>query len=126
MKRYMYGRFKRRKFEIRYHDDIDIMINEKDIHKAAQAMEANGYDFHDDRFPSIKRYNEMQANKPPHTVLAQNRANEFHIGFFCFRREKDNSITMREYSHEMEDGRVITNVLERRSTDKQNREPFLI
>lgn len=100
----------------RYHDDIDIMINEEDIPKVAEIIELSGYEFHDDRIPSLERYQEMMQNKPPHTVLAQNPNNEFHLGFFTFRREPDNSITMREYSHRLEDGEVIVDVLERQST----------
>lgn len=99
----------------RYHDDIDIMVNEDDLSKVAEIIELSGYQFQDDRFPTIERYQEMQSKKPPHTVLAQNADNEFHLGFFCFRREPDNSITMREYSHRLENDRVITDVLERRS-----------
>lgn len=99
----------------RYHDDIDIMINEDDIPKVAEIIELSGYEFHDDRFPSIERYQEIEQNKPPHTVLAQNPNNEFHLGFFTFRREQDKSITMREYSHHLEDGMVVVDVLERQS-----------
>lgn len=99
----------------RYHDDIDIMINEEDIPKVKEVVELCGYQFHDDRFPSIERFHEMEKNKPPHTVLAQNPNNEFHIGFFTFKREQDQSITMREYSHRLEDGQVAVDVLERRS-----------
>ncbi|MBQ8535350.1 MAG: hypothetical protein IJ463_06665 [Bacilli bacterium] len=100
----------------RYHEDIDIMINEDDISKAKELMELCGYEFHDDRFPTTARYNEMQHNKPPHLVLAQNPDNEFHLGFFCFKREIDKSITMREYSHRLEDDKVVVDVLERRTT----------
>jgi hypothetical protein len=100
----------------RYHDDIDIMINEEHIDTARELMELCGYKFYDDRNPTMERFNEIQSNKPPHTVLAQNPENEFHLGFFCFRREKDNSITMREYSHHIENGKVVTDVLERKST----------
>ena len=99
----------------RYHDDIDIMINEEDISKVAEIIELSGYQFHDDRFPSLERYQEMEQNQPPHTVLAQNPNNEFHLGFFTFRREQDNSITMREYSHRLKDGEVVVDVLERQS-----------
>ena len=60
-------------------------------------------------------FQEMQQKKPPHIVLAQNPDNEFHWGFFMFRREQDNSITMREYSHRIEDDEVIVDVLERLS-----------
>ena len=99
----------------RYHDDIDIMINEEDIPKVAEIVELSGYQFYDDRFPSLERYEEMEKNKPPHTVLAQNPNNEFHLGFFTFRREQDNSITMTEYSHRLEDGEVVVDLLERHS-----------
>ena len=99
----------------RYHDDIDIMINEDDIPTIAEIIERTGYEFHDDRFPSLERFHEMEDDKPPHTVLAQNPDNEFHVGFFTFRREPDKSITMREYSHRLENGEVAVDVLERRS-----------
>lgn len=99
----------------RYHDDIDIMINEDDIPKVSEIIELSGYKFQDDRFPSIERFYEMKKIKPPHTVLAQNPNNEFHLGFFTFRREQDNSITMREYSHRLEDEKVVVDVLERQS-----------
>ena len=99
----------------RYHDDIDIMVNEQDIPKIAEIMELTGYKFQDDRFPSLERYLEMERSKPPHTVLAQNPNNEFHLGFFCFRREQDSSITMREYSHRLENNEVVVDVLERQS-----------
>ena len=99
----------------RYHDDIDIMVNEEDIPKLAEIIQSTGYKFHDDRFPSLERLKEMEQNKPPHTVLAQNPYNEFHLGFFTFRREQDNSITMREYSHRVENGTVVVDALERQS-----------
>lgn len=99
----------------RYHDDIDIMVNEDDIPKIAEIIELSGYKFQDDRFPVLERFYEMKKNKPPHTVLAQNPSNEFHLGFFTFRREPDNSITMREYSHRLEDEKVVVDVLERQS-----------
>ncbi|MDO4963213.1 MAG: hypothetical protein Q4E75_03860 [bacterium] len=99
----------------RYHDDIDIMINEDDIPKITELIELSGYSFQDDRFPTLERLHEMQQNKPPHTVLAQNPKNEFHLGFFTFRREQDKSITMREYSHREENGEVVVEILERTS-----------
>lgn len=100
----------------RYHDDIDIMINEDDIYKIAEIVELNGYKFQDDRFPSLERYYEIENNKPPHVVLSQNINNEFHLGFFIFKREQDNSITIKEYLHRLERGNVIVDVLERRTT----------
>lgn len=100
----------------RYHDDIDIMVNEKDIPKVSEIVELSGYKFFDDRFPNVERFNQMQVTRPPHTVLAQNPNNEFHLGFFTFRRETDNSITMTEYSHRLENDIVVVDLLERKST----------
>ena len=105
----------------RYHDDIDIMVNENDISKISEIMKLTGYKFYDDRFPSIERFNEMKEAKPPHTILAQNPNNEFHLGFFTFRRENDNSITMTEYSHRIEGNSVVVDLLERRSTPEGTR-----
>jgi len=100
----------------RYHDDIDIMVNEEDLPKVAEIMASGGYLYHDDRFPSVERFNEMQQHKPSHTVLAQNPDNEFHLGFFTFKRETDKSITKRTYSHRLEDGKVVVDLLERKDT----------
>ena len=99
----------------RYHDDIDFEINENDISKVAEIMELIGYEFHDDRFPNLERCKEMTQNKPPHTVLAQNKDNEFHLGFFPFRREQDNSITEKKYSYRIVDEKVMIDVIERKS-----------
>ena len=99
----------------RYHDDIDIMVNENDLPKVSEIVSMCGYKFNDDRFPTFERFKEMEQDKPPHTILAQNPNNEFHIGFFTFRREEDQSITMTEYSHHLENDRVVVDVLERRT-----------
>ena len=99
----------------RYHDDIDIMVNEEDIPRVASIIESSGYKFQDDRFPTLQRYKEMEVEAPPHTVLAQHPDNEFHLGFFTFRREPNKSITMREYSHRLENDEVVVDVLERKS-----------
>lgn len=97
----------------RYHDDIDILVNEKDIPLLAELIDKNGFKFVDDRFPSVERYQKMLKNKPPHTVLAKTSKNEFHIGFITFKRQSDNSITIKEYSHRLEQDKVIIDLLER-------------
>ena len=97
----------------RYHDDIDILVNEKDIPLLAELIDKNGFKFVDDRFPSLERYQKMLKEKPPHTVLAKTSKNEFHIGFFTFKRQSDNSITIKEYSHRLEQNKVIIDLLER-------------
>ena len=97
----------------RYHDDIDIMINEDDIPKASEIMKAMGYSFYDDRYPSTERVKELEEHPLPHIVLAQNPDNEFHVGFFVFRRNPDNSIVERVFSHKIVDNQVEVGILER-------------
>ena len=97
----------------RYHDDIDIMINEEDVEKVRSLMESSGYTFSDLRFPTIDEYHEMKNNKPPHIVMAQNPNNNFNIGFYTFRREEDYGITVTEYSQREKDGQIIVDRLER-------------
>ena len=99
----------------RYHDDIDIMLNEDDISKVGEIMSQCGYDFHDDRFPNMSRYREMQETNQPHIVIANNPGNEFHLGFFTFKRNDDKSITMRDYSHRINNDHVAVDILERQS-----------
>lgn len=100
----------------RRHNNINIMINEDDIDKVKELVEICGYSFQDDRYPTLDRYNEMIQNKPTHIVFAMHPENDINFGFFCFRREKDNSITTREYSHHIENGKVIVEVLENKTT----------
>lgn len=97
----------------RYHDDIDIMVNEDDLEEVKTLMEQSGYIFSDLRFPNIDEYHNMQNNMPPHLVMAQNPYNDFHIGFFTFRREKDNSITTYDYLQREYNGEVFVDRLER-------------
>ena len=98
----------------RYHDDIDIMVNEEQLDKVKEVIDKFGYIYQDDRYPSVERFHEMEVNKPPHTVLAQNPDNEFHLGFFLFKRNPDDSMTIREYNHRLEDDRVVIDLLERK------------
>jgi len=99
----------------RYHGDIDFMIAEKDIEKVAEAMQGTDYNFSDDRFDNKKVLRDgVGHTQGEHEVIANHKDNEFHLGFFLFRRELDNSITVREYfMQEDENGRRVPKVLER-------------
>jgi hypothetical protein len=92
------------------------MINEFDIERLEEIIKKTGYIFTDDRYPSINRYYEMLDSKKPHTIMAQNPNNEFHIGFFTFRREQDESITITEYNHYIENHKLIVNITEKSNT----------
>lgn len=71
----------------RYHDDIDLMLNERDIPKVQAMLEKSDFTFSDDRMDSPKR---VKAGKTmpsgDHEVCARHNSSEFHIGFFCFER----------------------------------------
>lgn len=104
----------------RYHGDIDFMIAEKDIEKVREALKGTDYDFSDDRFDNQKRFSEEVGHtQGEHEVIANHRENEFHLGFFLFRREPDQSMTIREYfMQERENGEKVPMVLERNCPKK--------
>ena len=99
----------------RYHGDIDFMVAEKDIEKVREALEGTDYDFSDDRFDNKKRFTEgVGHTQGEHEVIANHKDNEFHLGFFLFRREPDQTMTIREYfMQDREDGQRVPMVLER-------------
>ena len=99
----------------RYHGDIDFMVEEKDIEKVREALKGTDYDFSDDRFDNQKRFSEgVGHTQGEHEVIANHKQNEFHLGFVLFRREPDQSITIREYfMQEKENGERVPMVLER-------------
>ena len=91
------------------------MIAEKDIEKVREALSGTDYDFSDDRFDNQKRFSEEVGHtQGEHEVIANHKENEFHLGFFLFRREPDQSMTIREYfMQEKENGEKVPMVLER-------------
>lgn len=91
------------------------MVAEKDIEKVREALADTDYKFSDDRFNNQKRLEEgVGHTQGEHEVIANHKDNEFHLGFFLFRREPDQSITIREYfMQERENGERVPMVLER-------------
>ena len=70
------------------------MIAEKDIPKVQDALEDSDYSFSDDRLNNQRRLEKGVGHaQGEHEVIANHKENEFHLGFFLFRRELDNSIT---------------------------------
>ena len=91
------------------------MVAEKDIEKVREALKGTDYNFSDDRFNNQKTFSEEVGHtQGEHEVIAQHKQNEFHLGFFLFRREPDQSITIREYfMQKRENGEEVPMVLER-------------
>ena len=91
------------------------MVAEKDIEKVREALAGTDYEFSDDRFDNKKRLTEgVGHTQGEHEVIANHKENEFHLGFFLFRRETDQSITIREYfMQERENGERVPMVLKR-------------
>ena len=91
------------------------MVAEKDIEKVREALQGTDYEFSDDRMNNQKRLEEgVGHTQGEHEVIANHKDNEFHLGFFLFRREQDNSLTIREYfMQENENGEKVPMVLER-------------
>ena len=69
----------------RQHEDIDIMMLEKDIEKLSDVFKNSKYEFHDNRKNSNKI---LTANGftegDEHEVYAKYVENDFHIGFFMY------------------------------------------
>lgn len=91
------------------------MVAEKDIEKVREALAGTDYEFSDDRFNNQKKFvEEVGHTQGEHEVIANHKENEFHLGFFLFRREPDQSMTIREYfMQEKENGEKVPMVLER-------------
>lgn len=98
----------------RYHGDIDFMVSEADLPKVQEALAESEYVFSDERLNNEKRYSEEVGHtQGEHEVIANHKENEFHLGFFLFRREEDKSITVREYFMEENNGIKRPKILER-------------
>lgn len=77
----------------REHDDIDIMIPEKDINKLYEIFKNSEYIFIDNRKHSNKILNDKWFTEGKyHDVYAIYKNNKFHIGFFLYSK------TDKEYS----------------------------
>lgn len=98
----------------RYHGDLDFMVSEADLPKVQEALADSDYVFSDDRLNNKKRLSPgVGHTQGEHEVIANHKENEFHLGFFLFRREEDKSITVREYFMEEENGVKRPKILER-------------
>ena len=98
----------------RYHGDLDFMVAEADLPKVQEALNGSNYNFSDDRLNNKKRFSpEVGHTQGEHEVIANHKDNEFHLGFFLFRREEDKSITVREYFMQEENGIRRPKILER-------------
>lgn len=76
----------------RVHEDLDILIEEKDIHLLRDIFKDSDYDFYDNRYMSIKTLNEKGYTDGEHEVIAKQKNSNFHIGFFLLSK------TTEEYS----------------------------
>ncbi len=99
----------------RYHEDIDFLVAEKDIEKVREALDGTDYIFEDNRLNNKKIFKEeLNYTQGEHEVIANHKDNEFHLGFFLFRREKDKTLIIREYfMQENKKGERVPKVLEK-------------
>lgn len=104
----------------RTHEDIDFFVAEKDLPKVAQALASTKYKFHDHRLDSPRVYGEDgKLICGDHEVVADREDNPFHLGFFLFKREKDGSVTQREYHARIDEKGVKIPVLFERKISKE-------
>lgn len=95
----------------RFHSDIDIAINSKDMHYLEDIFKDSDYLFFDKRFCSQKffDYNEKRA-RGGHEIIAQSKTSDFNIGFYEFDRMEDDSIIKKDYFSEVVEGKLINRV----------------
>lgn len=82
---------------IRYHDDIDFLVNENDINKLKGIFDNSEFIFEDNRQNTKKQINPYGFPGGEHEIVAKHKNSEFHIGIFCFRREINGTVIQREY-----------------------------
>lgn len=80
----------------RKHDDLDILVEEKDVDKLNEVFVDTEFDFFDNRFNSEKVLNEYGYTDGDHEVYAVHKYSDFHIGFFLFKYD-EYSYTIIEY-----------------------------
>jgi len=83
----------------RVHDDLDIMIEEKDIEKVMNIFKNSDYSFYDNRFDNNRYLNKYGYPEGEHEVYAMYKDNIFHIGFFLYSYDKE-KYTIRDYFKE--------------------------
>ena len=82
---------------IRYHDDIDLLLNEKDIPRIKEILENSDFVFEDNRENSQKTMSEKGMPSGPHEIMANDKNSEFHLGFFPFERGLNGEVIQKEY-----------------------------
>ena len=94
-------------------EDIEILINEDDLDKVKSVFYNSNYTYHDDRFPKLQRYYEKLEEGNDYSLTFYNLSSGTYIRMNVFRREEDNSITIKEYSHHLDkSNKVVTDVKE--------------
>lgn len=85
----------------RCHDDIDFLVNEKDLAKFGRICEDLGYTFYDHRMQSPRV---LKDGIPcgEHEIIAILPNNDFHIGVFSFEHLIDGNIVIKGYYHDEE------------------------
>ncbi|MBQ4583320.1 MAG: hypothetical protein IJO33_01395 [Bacilli bacterium] len=72
----------------RIHEDLDILIEEKSVNKLSKVFENTDYIFYDNRLKNNKVLNHYGYPDGEHEVIANYKYNNFHIGFFLFRKNR--------------------------------------
>jgi len=99
----------------RYHDDIDIRVNEEDIEKVIVALQDTDFDFQDRRYNNKNYYNPntKRVEGGDLELFAKNRNNEFHLEFMPFIRGEEGEIILRNYFQTEENGKKVTMIWEK-------------
>lgn len=95
----------------RYHTDVDIAINSRDVEQLEDIFRLCDYKFFDNRFCSQKFFDDkLNRVRGGHEIIAQDKSSSFSIGFYEFDRLDDGGMIKKDYFSEVIDGKLLHRV----------------
>ena len=94
----------------RTHNDLDLMIEEKDVNILKEIFKDSDYIFYDNRANPNKHLNQLGFPDGDHEVYAKHKEKDFHVGFFMYYHD-NNTYTICEYFKENEQTKRLERTL---------------
>ena len=102
---------------VRFHDDIDIVLNENYSMKIEDLFYNSEYDYIDKRYSNINYFDSASGQvRGEHELIAYHKKHKFHIGFYLFVRGDKNEFIRRYYYQSGSDNNKKIMVCDRKSS----------
>lgn len=99
---------------VRFHNDIDIIVNEYDLVKVEQIFSNTEYTYYDKRYKNVNFFNSTIGQvQGEHEIIAYHKKHKFHIGFYLFVRGRKHELIRRNYFQERIDDKEVTMICDR-------------